>query len=162
MSEQKIVSRMGFKGVIELKLFGPDGILKDKRVVKDVRVMPNTITTFCDKVVANRMSGSVTDGVISHIAVGTGSGGGASSNSLVTEEDRNAVTSNTQGSAAADNDIVIVGDWAAGDATAAITEAGLFNDASNPGMFAYADFAAINKAAGDTLQITWTLTFGAS
>lgn len=158
-----MISKFAMKGRVELRLFGEDGKLKDIRAIKDIRVTPNTITTFCDKVVANRLANdSPTQGIITHIAIGTGTGGGASSNSLVTESDRNAVTSIDQGTGAADNDIVIVGDWAAGDGTGAITEAGLFNAASGPGMFAYASFSAINKGASDTLQITWTLTFGAS
>lgn len=155
------VSRLGLKGRVKIELFGPDGEMKDFKVVKDVRVFPNTVTTFGDKLVANRLSGATIDAP-THMAVGTGTGGGANSNSLVTQLDRNALTSTTQGTGASDNDVIYVGDWAAGDGTGAITEAGIFNAASGPGMLAYASFDAVNKAAADTLKITWTLTFGAS
>lgn len=161
MENQIFTSRFGMKGKVELVLRGPDGQLKDRRIVKDVRFIENTITTYGDKLVANRMSGA-TLSAISHMAVGTGTGGGSGSNSLVTELDRNAVTSNTQQSGTDDNDIKVVGDWAAGDATGAITEAGIFNASSGPGMMAYSSFSAINKGASDTLQINWTITFGAS
>jgi len=161
MQKEEYKSKLGIAGHVELILRGPDGNIKDKRLVKDIRRTPNTITTFGDRLVADQMSDSGDTG-ISHMAVGTGTGGGASNNSLVTENDRNAITSNTQGSGVADNDIVVVGDWAAGDATAAITEAGIFNAASGVGMFCYASFSAINKGASDTLQINWTITFGAS
>ena len=83
---------------------------------------------------------------------------------MATELDRNALDSTTQGSGANDNDVIYVASWAAGDGTGAITEAGIFNSAS-PGtgqMLCYADFSVINKGAGDTLQITWTFTCGAS
>lgn len=161
LQENKLVSRFGLKGKLEIKLFGPDGNLKDSRVVKDIRVMPNTVTTFGDKLVADRMSDA---GITAptHMAVGTGTGGGASDNSLRTELDRNALTSTTQGTGGADNDVIYIGDWAAGDGTGAITEAGIFNASSGPGMAFYSSFSAINKGAADTLQITWTVTFGAS
>lgn len=156
-----VVSKFGLKGRVEIKLWGSDGNIKDHRIIKDHRVFPNTVTTFGDKLVADRMSDA---GITAptHIGVGTGTGGGVGSNSLVTQLDRNALTSTTQGTGANDNDVIYVGDWAAGDATGAITEAGIFNAASGPGMFVYSSFSAVNKAAGDTLQINWTVTFGAS
>lgn len=156
-----IASRFGLKGRVEIKLWGPDGELKDRRIIKDIRTFPNTVTTFGDRLVANRLSGA-TIAAPTHMAVGTGTGGTSAFNSLATENDRNALTSTTQGTGAADNDVIYVADWAAGDATAAITEAGVFNAASGPGMMVYSSFSAVNKAAGDTLQINWTVTFGAS
>lgn len=159
--ENYIASRFGLKGKVEIKLWGPDGELRDHRIVKDHRAFPNTVTTFGDKLVANRLSGATLTAA-SHMAIGTGTGGGATSNSLVTQLDRNALTSTTQGTGANDNDVIYVGDWAAGDGTGAITEAGIFNHTSNPGMMVYSSFSAVNKGASDTLQITWTVTFGAS
>lgn len=156
-----LASRFGIKGKIEIKLWGPDGELKDSRIIKDYIIMPNTVTTYGDKLVANRLSGASL-AAPTHLAIGTGTGGGSTNNSLVTELDRNALTSTTQGTGANDNDVIYVGNWAAGDGTGAITEAGLFNAASGPGMMVYSSFAAVNKGASDTLQITWTVTFGAS
>jgi hypothetical protein len=164
MDEQKQgmhVSRFGLKGRVEINLYGPDGELKDKRVIKDFRVFPNTVTTFGDKLVANRMSGASLSAP-SHMAIGTGTGGTSSFNSLKTELDRNALTSTTQGTGTDDNDVIYVGTWAAGDGTGAITEAGIFIASSGPGMMVYSSFSAINKGSLDTLTITWTVTFGAS
>ena len=42
----------------------------------------------------------------------------------------------------------------------AITEAGIFNDASVGTMLCYQDFTAISVVNGDSLQITWQITFG--
>lgn len=156
-----LASRFGLKGRVEIKLWGPDGELKDHRVLKEQRVFPNTVTTFGDSLVANRLSGASL-AAPTHMAVGTGTGGTSAFNSLATELDRNALTSTTQGTGTNNNDVIYVGDWAAGDATGAITEAGVFNAASGPGMMVYSSFAAVNKGALDTLQITWTVTFGAS
>lgn len=161
MKTDYIISRFGLKGRVEIKLWGADGNLKDHRMIKEHRVFPNTVTTFGDKLVANRMSGA-TLSAPSHMAIGTGTGGDATYNSLATELDRNALTSTTQQSGADDNDVKYVGDWAAGDGTGAITEAGIFNASSGPGMFVYSSFSAVNKGASDTLQINWTVTFGAS
>jgi hypothetical protein len=49
--------------------------------------------------------------------------------------------------------------FAPGNGTGAITEAGLFTTVTSGTMFARQVFAAYNKAAGDTLTITWTVTF---
>lgn len=148
-------SKMGIKGKCHVKLFGSDGELKDERIIY------NTVTELADAHVADTMSDQG-DGTIDYIAVGTGSGQGSGDTGLDTSLDRNALTSTTQGAGAADNDVIYVGDWAAGDGTGAITEAGIMRDDDDTKLMFYADFAAVNKAAGDTLQITWTVTFGAS
>lgn len=49
--------------------------------------------------------------------------------------------------------------FAPGNCTGAITEAGLFTASSSGTMFARQTRSAINKAAGDTLIVTWTVTF---
>ena len=97
------------------------------------------------------------------MAVGTSTGGkSTASTGLEASSDRNALTSTTQGTAGDDNDVIYVGDWAAGEATAALVEAGILHADNNTSLMAYADFSVINKGAADTLKITWTLTFGAS
>jgi hypothetical protein len=87
-----------------------------------------------------------------HMAIGTGSPSGSA---LGTELDRNALTSKTRSGA----DVTMVGDWAAGDGTGAITEAGVFDASSTGNMWMSASFSVINKGAADTLSISWTLTF---
>jgi hypothetical protein len=58
--------------------------------------------------------------------------------------------------------VTAIANWAAGIGTGTITEAGIFsaasgNDSTHP-MYVSASFGAITKNAGDTLQITWTIT----
>lgn len=92
---------------------------------------------------------------MSHMAIGTGSTAAAAGDTaLETELDRNALTSLTN----SNNVVTYVGDWPAGDGTGALTEAGIFNSASAGVMLARSVFAVKNKAAGDSLTITWTLT----
>lgn len=121
----------------------------------------NLITELMDAHVADQLSDSG-DAAIGFIAVGTSSGQTAASTGLAVSLDRNALTSTTQGAGGADNDVVYVGDWAAGDGTGTITEAGIMQADNNTTMMAYDDSMSIVKGASDTLQITWTITFGAS
>lgn len=146
-------SRMSIRGLCHIRLFGEDGKLKEERIVH------NTVTALGDAHVADKMS-DAGEAAMGWMAVGTGT---PTATALQTELDRNALTSTTQGTGAADNDVIYVGDWAAGDGTGAITEAGIFNLTTLGGtMFVSSSFAVINKGAADTLQITWTVTFGAS
>lgn len=48
--------------------------------------------------------------------------------------------------------------FGAGVGTGAITECGLFDDATTGTLFNHKTFAAINKGAGDTLKVTCTIT----
>ena len=152
---QGLSSRMGIKGVCHVRLWGPDGKLKDERIIH------NTVTELGDAHVADQMSDSG-DAALGFIAVGTGTGQTSASIGLATSLDRNALTSTTQGAAGDDNDVIYVGDWAAGDGTGAITEAGIFLSDDNTTMNYVASFAVVTKGAADVLQITWTVTHGAS
>ena len=147
--------KVGIKGEMHLELFDENGKLKDERFVM------NTVTELCDAHVADQMSDS-TDAAIGFMAVGTGTGQTSASTGLATSLDRNALTSTTQGAGGADNDVVYVGDWAAGDGTGAITEAGILQADNNTTLMAVSSFSVINKGAADTLKLTWTLSFGAS
>lgn len=129
-----------------VKLFGPDGNLKDERIFH------NTVTTAGKNGAADQILASPTLGKPTHMAIGTGTPTGTA---LQTELDRNALTSKTRSNAV----VTMVGDWAAGDGTGAITEAGVFDASSTGNMWMSASFSVINKAAADTLSISWTLTF---
>jgi len=143
---------MGIAGRVDLVLRGPDGTVRDERHI------PNTVTALGDAHVADQLSDQG-DSAMSHMAVGTGT---PTATALQTEIDRNALDSTTQGTAGDDNDVIFVCTWAAGDGTGALTEAGIFNDASAGTMFVSSSFSAINKGAADSLEITWTVTFGAT
>jgi hypothetical protein len=123
----------------------------------------NTVTELGDAMVADAMSDrGVT--LPTHIAVGTGVAGGAGATTLTNEIHKETLDSTTQGAAGDDNDVIWVGTFAAGHGTGALTEAGIFNAApANTGVMpVISGFAVINKGAADSLEITWTLTCGAS
>ena len=102
---------------------------------------------------ADRLSASPGQAAMGWMAIGTGT---PSATLLGVELDRNALTSCTDAGAV----VTYVGDWAAGDGTGALTEAGIFNvvTAATITMLCSASFTVVNKLAGDTLKITWTLT----
>lgn len=130
---------------VSIQVRGADGELKDERRIY------NTVTTAGKNMIADRLLASPTLGVPTHMAVGTGTGG---TTSLNAETDRNAFTTKTRSNAV----VTMVGDWAAGDATAALTEAGVFDASSSGNMHLYTTFSVINKGASDTLSISWALT----
>ncbi len=99
------------------------------------------------------------EAAMSHMAIGTGTTvPAAGDTALASELDRNALTSKTQGTGASANKVTYVADWAAGDGTGAITEAGIFNSTSAGQMLCRATFPVKNKGAGDTMTLTWELT----
>jgi len=128
-------------------------VLRDKDGnIKDERRVFNTVTTSGKNGAADQILAAPSLNKPTHMAIGTGS---PAANALGTELDRNANTSKNRSGAV----VTIVGDWAAGDGTGAITEAGTFDAASTGNMWMSASFSVINKGASDTLSISWTLTF---
>lgn len=138
-----------------LVLRGADGVIKARRDIH------NSVNPNGDKHVADRLSDAADD-VMSHMAVGTGADAGSSATTLTTENARVALDSKTQGTGAADNDVVYIATFPAGTGTGTITEAGILNAAAAGDLLCYSHFTGIAKAAGDALEITWTLTCGAS
>lgn len=121
----------------------------------------NLVVTTGKNHIADQLSDKG-EAAMSHMAIGTGTTAAAAGDTaLGTELDRNALTSKSQGAGADANKVTYVGDWAAGDGTGAITEAGIFNSASAGTMLARSVFAVKNKGAGDSLTLTWTLTISA-
>lgn len=128
-------------------------ILRDKHgEIKQRRTLHNTVTTAGKAGAADQQVASPALGKPTHMGIGTSTGG---TTTLTTELDRNALTSKTRST----NVVTMVGDWAAGDGTGAITEAGIFDASSSGNMWTYSSFSVINKGASDTLSISWTLTF---
>jgi hypothetical protein len=134
----------GLAGFVTLVLYDPDGNVKQTET-------SNTVTSAGKAGLADQALLSPSLNKPTHMAIGTGT---PSSTALGSELDRNALTTKTRST----NVITMVGDWAAGDGTGAITEAGVFDAASTGNMWLSASFSVINKGALDTLGITWTLT----
>lgn len=148
---RKLLSKSPFKdktkvvGTVKVVLRDKNGKIKHSSV-------HNTIETAGKNMIADRLLASPTLGVPTHMGIGTGTPGGGA---LGTELDVNALTSKLR----TDNVVTMVGDWAAGDGTGALTEASI-KDAAAGNVHATTSFSVINKGAADTLQITWTWTIG--
>lgn len=135
-------------GALKIVLTGADGAVKQEQEVKNLVV--NTGLGY----IASRMK-DTTYGAMSHMAIGSGTVNPAGGDTgLGTELARVALTSTTVSA----NSIAYTATFGAGTGTGAVTEAGIFNGASGGTMLCRTKFAVVNKDAGDTMSITWTVT----
>lgn len=104
--------------------------------------------------IASRMK-DTTEAAMSHMAIGSGTNDPAPADTaLQTQLGRVSLTSTT----VTDNSVEYVATFPAGTGTGAVTEAGIFNASSGGTMLCRTEFLVINKAAGDSMTITWTVT----
>jgi hypothetical protein len=137
------------KGYVTLLLFDEEGSLKDARQVRNLVV--NVGRTGSGERISNPGTGVL---AANWIAVGTGTNAPASTDTALGGEiGRKSAAYTNLGVGS----WKIVQSWGTGEAVAAITESGVFFG-SYVSMFCRATFAVINKASGDTLEITWGFT----
>ena len=135
-------------GELKLTLTRPDGNVKHEVII------PNLVVTTGKSYIASRMKDASAT-AMSHMAIGTGSTSAAAGNTtLGSEAGRVALTSTT----VTNNDVAYVATFPAGTGTGALTEAGIFNASSSGTLLCRTVFSVINKAAADTLGITWTVS----
>lgn len=148
-------SGVEISGELQIVLKNSAGEIKDQQTVK------NLVVTVGRYHIADQLA-EKDEAPMSHMAIGTGTAAAAPTDiALVTELDRNALSSVIQGTSTDANKVTYIGDWAAGDGTGAITEAAIFNSASAGTMLCRTVFEVKNKGAGDTLTLTWVLTISA-
>ena len=144
-----------------LKLSGQIAIvLKDKDGnVKEERTEKNLVVTTGLNYIASRMK-DATATAMTHMALGSGTTTAAAGQTdLVTLlGSREALDSTTVTA----NAVAYVSSFEAGDATGAVTEAGIFNASTSGTMLCRVVFSVVNKAADDTMTVTWTITLAAS
>lgn len=147
MENPKIVA----KGRLTAVLTKPDG--QKIEIVKDNLVVDGGIDLLCDAL--------ATDGtrpaVLGYLGIGDDTTAAAAGDTALGNElDRNT-TSYTHNTG--ESSFVLSATFAAGEGTGDITEAGLFNAAAAGTMFNRVVFTAIPKQAGDSLDMTFTITF---
>ena len=144
-----------------LKLSGQIAIvLKDKDGnVKEERTEKNLVVTTGLNYIASRMKDASAT-AMTHMALGSGTTAAAAGQTdLVTLLGaREALDSTT----VTTNSVAYVSSFEAGDATGAVTEAGIFNASTSGTMLCRVVFSVVNKAADDTMTVTWTITLSAS
>lgn len=128
---------------------------------KEKREVDNLVVNAGLAYIISRMVG-VAKAVMSHMAVGSGTSTAAAGNTDLGNllGSRKALTSTTI-SGANNESVIYVGTFNPGEGTGAVTEAGVFNAASSGDMLCRTVFAVVNKAATDTMVITWTITLSA-
>lgn len=139
------------KGRLVLELRDADGLLKQLVEVD------NLVVTVGKNTIADRMKQTPAMGHMTHMEVGTNNTAAAAGDTALgaaVASSRTALTSTT----VTNNQIAYVCTFGAGVGTGALTEAGLFSASSGGNMLARTTFSTINKAAGDSLTITWTVT----
>ena len=147
-----------------LKLSGQLNIvLKDKTgKIKAQREEKNLVVNSGLEYIASRMTGT-SKAVMSHMAVGSGTTAAAATQTdLVSILGSREALDSTTISGTNNEKVVYVSSFEAGDGTGAITEAGLFNASTSGDMLCRTVFSVVNKAADDTMSITWTITLSAS
>lgn len=136
------------KGQVLITVIGPNGEVKEKRFI------PNLVVTVGKEFIASRMVG-VASAVMSHMAVGTNAVAPVSGDTaLGTEVGRVALSSGIATGAS----VTYTATFGAGVGTGALTEAGLFNAGAAGSMLARTTFAVVNKGAGDSISISWTIS----
>lgn len=135
-------------GELTISVFDRNGNLKEAKKV------PNLVVTVGKNYIASRMVGTAST-VMSHMAIGTGTGTPiAGDTALGTEAGRVSLTAFT----ASTNTVTATATFAAGTGTGAITEAGILNASSGGTLMCRTTFPVVNKAAGDSIAITWVVT----
>ena len=144
---------ISMKGELTVDRFDVDGKLVEKRKI------PNLIVTSGKNLMISRLLGT-TDAVMSHMAVGTSTTSptlsDTASNTFTSSilGARNPLTSAIQSG----NTVTYVGTFGTGVSTGAITEAGIFNALTSGTLLCRTTFPVVNKAAGDSIVITWVIT----
>jgi hypothetical protein len=142
-------------GEVSLVLKDKDGNVKDRREIKNLVV--NAGLAY----IASRMVGTA-KAVMSHMALGSNNTAavGGQSDLLSILGSREGLDSTTITGTNSEK-VVYVASFEAGDATGAVVEAGIFNALTGGDMLCRTTFAVVNKAADDTMTVTWTITLSA-
>ncbi len=140
-------------GELKIVVTAPDGTVKHEQEVK------NLVVTAGLGFIASRMAGT-SAAVMSHMAIGTTNTAAAAGNTTLAAESARVALASTTVTASA---VAYVATFPAGTPASltAITEAGLFNASSAGTMLCRTVFSVVNKDAGDTMSITWTVTMAA-
>lgn len=134
-------------------------------VVRDVNgnitkqvLVPNTVVNSGKAFIAQSMLKTTNSPVaMTHLGVGTSSTAvDVAQSALLTEVGTRApVTPTNVTVTVADDAVQYVASFAAGNATGALTEAGIFNASTAGTLLCRTVFPVINKGANDSLTITW-------
>lgn len=129
--------------------------------IKDSRDIKNLVVNKGLAYIASRVVGT-SKNTMSHMALGSGTTAAAPGQTDVTSVlgQRESIDS-TEITGAQSEKVKYTCTFEAGDATGAVTEAGIFNASTGGDMLCRTTFAVVNKDADDTMTVTWTITLAA-
>jgi len=136
-------------GEVQIQLLDASGKVKETHKVK------NLVVTTGKTYIAARMQGTSVPTVMGFMAIGTGTATPAVANTTLGVEAGRVALASFSSSA---NQVTATATFPAGTGTGAITEAGIFNANTGGTMLCRTTFPVVNKAAGDSIAITWVVT----
>jgi hypothetical protein len=138
-------------------------LLTDKNgQVKEDREIPNLVVSVGRAYMASRMVGTAQT-VMSHMGLGASTTAPAAGQTALLSQLGTRVVLDDTAIAGGDNhQVQYIATFEPGQSTGAVTEAGIFNDATAGTMLCRTTFAVVNKGTDDTLAVTWTITINAS
>ena len=173
---QTQVDNLKLRGSVDIKVYGPNGELKEDRFI------PNLVVQTGKNYIATRMIGTATSvtavsttasgtSCMTHMGIGTSTTTAANGDTALATEvsvagdiaaySRAPVASTTQSTGVVTY-VAVFGtnnpQRTNSSNTTAITEAGIFAASSGGQMLCRTTFNAVNKGNDDTLQITWAIT----
>lgn len=152
---EKIEEQIKLLGSVKVQLIGPDGKVKQEHEDH------NLIVTVGKSYLATWLAAASQAGqFMSYIGLGTGTTAPASGNTTLETEFSGGGYARSLGTLTpSSNTWNNTAVFSPGNGTGAVTEAGLFSAITSGTMFARQTFSVYNKAAGDTLTVSWTVTF---
>ena len=147
---------LNLSGQLDIVVFDKNGVVKQSETVK------NLVVNVGLAYIISRMVGTAKS-VMSHMAVGSGSAAVAAGDTTLGSQLGSRVALDSTTISGTNNEkVVYVTTFGAGAGTGAITEAGIFNASTSGDMLCRTVFSVVNKAAEDTMVITWTITLAAA
>lgn len=144
-----ILETLKAKGEVSIVLNREDGSVENIDI-------NNLVVSSGLNFIVSRMK-DTTLGAMSHMELGTGTTAAANGNETLEAAISGGRVSLTSTSVS-ENQITYVASFPATVGTGAVTEAGIFNASSAGVMACRTVFPVVNKQAGDSMTVTWTVT----
>lgn len=142
-------------GAVHVRLIGADGIVKQEHSNHNL-----VVTVGKTYLAAWLAAASQAGKFMSFVGLGTSTTPAASGDTALGAELAGGSYARQLGALTSSSNVwTNTVTFSPGIATGAVTEAGLFTAVTSGTLFAHQVFSVYNVAAGDTLQITWSVTF---
>lgn len=152
MEKQEFVK---LNGGVHVRLIGPDGQIKKEHINHNL-----VVTVGKTYLAAWLAAASQAGKFMSYVGLGTSTTPAASGDTALGSELAGGGYARQVGALTSLSNVwTNTVTFSPGVATGAVTEAGLFSAVTSGTLFAHQVFSVYNVAAGDTLQITWSVTF---